>query len=197
VSRSIPTNPAQVVRNFALHYDAVRTPLVLVIADAVYPGLWRVRTRDGCLSDMVNLARAKDVATLIAMRDDPALHDATRLHWKKNTGDSLSGARRRVRRGGGRGNQPSDEYKPARQWGYRTPTSSPGKPSWSAKAREGLPPRPDEPLSVKSTGETHTVVGAETGTVVKADLSAPEAAGWIDGYHTGRARVGRHKGGRR
>lgn len=33
-----------------------------VVQDAKYPSMWRVRRADGSLSDMVNLARAKDAA---------------------------------------------------------------------------------------------------------------------------------------
>jgi|SRR5690242_18241960 hypothetical protein len=35
---------------------------VSVVADCKWPGMWRVRMRDGRLSDMVNLTRAKDAA---------------------------------------------------------------------------------------------------------------------------------------
>lgn len=43
-------------------------PAVDVIPDSTYPNMWRVRFRDGPLSDMVNLARAKDA--LRALRED-------------------------------------------------------------------------------------------------------------------------------
>jgi hypothetical protein len=39
-----------------------------VVRDAKWPNMYRVRYPDGRLSDMVNLARAKDVAISIALR---------------------------------------------------------------------------------------------------------------------------------
>ena len=33
------------------------------VPDAAHPGMWRVRWRDGRLSDMTNLTRAKDAVT--------------------------------------------------------------------------------------------------------------------------------------
>ena len=35
---------------------------VAVVADGKWPAMWRVRLRDGRLSDMVNLTRAKEAA---------------------------------------------------------------------------------------------------------------------------------------
>ena len=55
----------------ALHYGAARLPVLHVVPDATYPGMWRVRTPDGGLSDMVNLSRAKDAAVAIAERGPP------------------------------------------------------------------------------------------------------------------------------
>src|SRR5262245_40337953 len=63
-------------------------PLVEVMPDERYSGMWRIRTRDGRLSDMVNLARAKDAARLVARDENPALHDVAKLHWKKDSGKS-------------------------------------------------------------------------------------------------------------
>jgi hypothetical protein len=34
-----------------------------LLPDAAHPGMWRVRWPNGCLSDMTNLARAKDAVT--------------------------------------------------------------------------------------------------------------------------------------
>ena len=45
-----------------LHYGSQRRPLIEVVPDAKWPGMWRLRTPDGTLSDMVNLSRAKDAA---------------------------------------------------------------------------------------------------------------------------------------
>ena len=50
----------------ALHLGT--RPLVMVVADGRYPGMYRVRTPDGALSDMVNLTRAKDAALALARR---------------------------------------------------------------------------------------------------------------------------------
>ena len=36
--------------------------LARIVRDRVYPHMWRVARRDGSLSDIVNKARAKDVA---------------------------------------------------------------------------------------------------------------------------------------
>jgi hypothetical protein len=44
-----------------------RTILARIVADRVYPGMWRVKLPSGKLSDMTNLARAKDAATSIAL----------------------------------------------------------------------------------------------------------------------------------
>jgi hypothetical protein len=40
---------------------------VEVVPDATYPGMWRIRTPDGALSDMVNRARARDAAKSILL----------------------------------------------------------------------------------------------------------------------------------
>jgi hypothetical protein len=45
---------------------------VEVVPDSRWPNMWRVRSTDGSLSDMVNLARAKDAAIAIAERGPPA-----------------------------------------------------------------------------------------------------------------------------
>jgi hypothetical protein len=44
-----------------------RQPLVLVVPDAKYPGMWRVQEPDCPVSDMVNLSRAIDAARHRAM----------------------------------------------------------------------------------------------------------------------------------
>lgn len=41
--------------------------LATIEPDGEWPGLWRVRTPDGRLSDMVNLTRAKDAALSLAL----------------------------------------------------------------------------------------------------------------------------------
>jgi hypothetical protein len=56
-------------------------PLVRLVRDIRYPSMWRIKRRDGSLTDMVNLTRAMDVALdigdrelreRIARRHDPA-----------------------------------------------------------------------------------------------------------------------------
>jgi hypothetical protein len=44
-----------------------RAILARIVADRVYPGMWRVKMPSGKLSDMTNLARAKDAAMSIAL----------------------------------------------------------------------------------------------------------------------------------
>jgi hypothetical protein len=52
-----------------LHLGRDRVPLLHVVADETYPGMWRVLTSDGALSDTVNLSRAKDAGLAIALRE--------------------------------------------------------------------------------------------------------------------------------
>jgi len=78
------------VPRLALHYGAARTPLVWIIPDETYPGMYRLRWPDGRTSDMGNLTRAKDAAETICAADrDPKL-----FRWDRS--DVRSGARRRV-----------------------------------------------------------------------------------------------------
>jgi hypothetical protein len=42
-------------------------PLAIVVPDPDWDGMWRVRMPNGNVSDMVNLARAKDAAQSIAL----------------------------------------------------------------------------------------------------------------------------------
>jgi len=56
-----------------------RKPVLTVVQDKKYQTMWRVKLPDGTLTDMVNLSRAKDAATLIAGREGDPLH---LLHWK-------------------------------------------------------------------------------------------------------------------
>jgi hypothetical protein len=64
-----------------LHYGSAKHPLAEVVPDANWPGMWRVRSPDGGLSDMANLTRAKDAAFLVAQNGPPA-RDGQRLHWQ-------------------------------------------------------------------------------------------------------------------
>jgi hypothetical protein len=43
------------------------SPAVEIVPEDRYPGMWRIRTRDGTLSDMVNRARARDAARSILL----------------------------------------------------------------------------------------------------------------------------------
>jgi hypothetical protein len=53
---------------------------VSVCRDECYPQMWRIRDRDGTLSDMVNLARAKDAA--IGRARPRGLGGSDVLTWK-------------------------------------------------------------------------------------------------------------------
>ena len=50
----------------ALTLSVGRRPVLRIEPDLTYPRMWRVRLPSGALSDMANLARAKDAATDIA-----------------------------------------------------------------------------------------------------------------------------------
>ena len=52
-------------RGDVLHLGGGRA-LLSVVADPTWPGMWRVKHRDGRVSDMVNLTRVRDAATSIA-----------------------------------------------------------------------------------------------------------------------------------
>ena len=51
----------------ALCRTGSRTILARIVADRVYPSMWRVKIPLGNLSDMTNLVRAKDAAMSIAL----------------------------------------------------------------------------------------------------------------------------------
>jgi hypothetical protein len=69
--------------NQALFYGDARRPLFRVTPDAKYPGvMWRIRWPGGRLSEMANLARAKDAAMAICERGPPR-RDARLLRWKR------------------------------------------------------------------------------------------------------------------
>jgi len=50
-------------------YDGTRLSGYSIVPDEKYPSMWRVRSPDGTLSDMVNRTRAKDAALLMLDRD--------------------------------------------------------------------------------------------------------------------------------
>jgi hypothetical protein len=43
------------------------SPAVEIVPGDSYPSMWRIRTRDGSLSDMVNRTRARDAARSILL----------------------------------------------------------------------------------------------------------------------------------
>ena len=55
----------------SLHYGNAKRPMVRVVPDAQHPDLFRMHWPDGQLSDMTNLARAKDAAAEICDRGPP------------------------------------------------------------------------------------------------------------------------------
>jgi hypothetical protein len=65
----------------ALHYGHAKAPLVRVVPDGRYPGMWRVEMPDGRLSDMTNLSRAKDAAVAICERGSPP-RNRRRFRWE-------------------------------------------------------------------------------------------------------------------
>jgi hypothetical protein len=50
-----------------LYRTGSRSILAQIVADRVYPSMWRVKMPSGKLSDMTNLTRAKDAAMSIAI----------------------------------------------------------------------------------------------------------------------------------
>src|SRR5262245_29102319 len=73
------------------------TVLATVVPDDTHPNMWRVVWPDGQQSDMVNLARAKDAAAVIAERGPPA-RDHRLLRWRRlDHFESHSGGRPRVK----------------------------------------------------------------------------------------------------
>jgi hypothetical protein len=53
---------------WCLYHAGNQTPLVTVEPDSTYAGMYRIRFPDDRLSDMVNLTRAKDAASALALR---------------------------------------------------------------------------------------------------------------------------------
>ena len=72
----------------ALHYGKSRKVLARVLPDARYHTMWRIHWPDGEVSDMVNLSRARDAATVLAQRRYPKLKDGL-WHWE--AGENASG----------------------------------------------------------------------------------------------------------
>lgn len=65
-----------------LHYGNGRKPMIVVVLDDVWPGMWRVVGPDGTLSDMANLTRAKDAAVLICQHGPPE-RNWRRFRWER------------------------------------------------------------------------------------------------------------------
>jgi hypothetical protein len=49
-------------RGLGLHLGRLRTPVLTLVADAIYPHLFRIRYPNGWTSPSANLTRAKDAA---------------------------------------------------------------------------------------------------------------------------------------
>jgi hypothetical protein len=64
-----------------LHYGTNRTLLARVVPDSIYPNMWRIEWPDGSLSDIVNVARAKDAAIALCERGPPA-RNRTSMYWR-------------------------------------------------------------------------------------------------------------------
>jgi hypothetical protein len=54
--------------SLTLHYGKSTKPVMHIVPDEKYPGMWRIMAPDGTMSDMVNITRAKDAAKAIAAR---------------------------------------------------------------------------------------------------------------------------------
>jgi hypothetical protein len=53
----------------ALHLGDQTEPLLMIVPDDRWSGTYCIRLRDGCLSNMVNLTRAKDAAADLALAE--------------------------------------------------------------------------------------------------------------------------------
>jgi hypothetical protein len=80
-----------IVVNHALYYGNAHTALARVVPDALWRGMWRIAWPDGQVSDIVNLARARDAAAAFAERGPPA-RNRRRLHWKQGRSKTPPGA---------------------------------------------------------------------------------------------------------
>src|SRR5262245_25263505 len=67
---------------WTLYHGKSPRPLVYVVPDGVYAGMWRIEWPDARMSDRVNLARAKDAAMAWGQRNAPG-KDRNRLGWKR------------------------------------------------------------------------------------------------------------------
>jgi hypothetical protein len=67
-------------QTYALHNGSVQ-PMVVVVPDDRWPGMYRLACLDDQLSDMANLSRAKDAAVAICERGPPRRNQHL-LQWK-------------------------------------------------------------------------------------------------------------------
>jgi hypothetical protein len=74
------TDPSITAQAFGLFYGNARAPLVVVVRDPAWPGVYRVVWPGGA-SDIANLSRAKDAAFVLAQKGPPA-RDERLLHWQ-------------------------------------------------------------------------------------------------------------------
>jgi hypothetical protein len=69
-------------------YIGRRDTGITVCPDARHPNMWRIRHRDGRLSDIVNLARAKDAALDWALRGRGGLTNGELINWRHTREDA-------------------------------------------------------------------------------------------------------------
>ena len=80
-------SPSRPPIRHALHYGDATRPLAEIVADALWPGMYRIAWPSGELSDLASLTRAKDAAALITERGPPR-RDPRRFHWKLETAEA-------------------------------------------------------------------------------------------------------------
>jgi hypothetical protein len=54
-------------KNDNLFAHGVKEPILSIVQDEKYPSMWRIKLKNGKLSDMVNRDRAKDAAESYAL----------------------------------------------------------------------------------------------------------------------------------
>jgi hypothetical protein len=87
----------QSLQAWCLHYGSAQSPIVVVVPDGRWPGMYRVAWPNGQLSDFVNLSRAKDAAAAICLRDSPE-RNWRLFRWKLNQPEThANGASPRLR----------------------------------------------------------------------------------------------------
>ena len=76
-----PALPA-VFAAWKLFYGHSRKPIVSVVPDNQWPGMWRIAWPDRAPSDLTNLSRARDAALRWATMQTSARRPQ-RLHWRR------------------------------------------------------------------------------------------------------------------